>query len=104
MPIRDLFDGTKEVDRESHEASKIYEEYQQLMDSFDGKMTEVKLSHCNYAIVMDLADRDLDECKTRCGLLLHNLVLKVSMIIMRYFHHAPEMDSFSIAHILQIDH
>ena len=47
VPIRDLFDGAKEVDRESHEASKIYEESQQLMDSFDGKMTEVKLSHCN---------------------------------------------------------
>ena len=60
VPIRALFDGSKDFDQQPHEASKMDEESRRLMDVFDGKKTKVKLCHCKYAVVMNLAGRNLD--------------------------------------------
>ena len=59
VPIMDSFNSKKGVHQESPEAFKIKESIL-LMKGFDGEETEVKLSQYNYAIVMDLADRNLD--------------------------------------------
>ena len=59
VEIIDSFNSEKEVDESSPEAFKINESLQ-LMNAFDGKKTKVKLSDYKYAIVMVLADRNLD--------------------------------------------
>ena len=60
VPIIDSFNSSeKDVDQSFPEAFNINESLQ-LMNAFDGKKTEVKLSLYKYAIVVDLADLNLD--------------------------------------------
>ena len=72
VPITALFDGMKDFDQQPHEASKMDEESRRLMDVFDGKKTKVKLCHCKYAIVMNLAGRNLDTIYREEGLRNNN--------------------------------
>ena len=59
VPIIDSFNSEEDVRQESPEAFKI-KESMKFMKAFDVKKTKVKLSLYKYAIVMNLADRNLD--------------------------------------------
>ena len=91
--IIESFDGKKDVDHDMPDAPKFIQS-RILMNAFDGDKTKVKLSHYNYAIVMLLADRNMDmiyreemPSSIKCKAYLYDIVVAMKLLNMAGLSH-----------------